>query len=328
MTETSSKIFLESGKRSLQKCHICDNEFNKHELELHFLTSHTDLGENDDYDQQTLEEPGFETNLITNDDSDDKSFDLEYDKNGKYQERNLHRQISNILVNEDNDDKSELQNGLNFESEINLNVANDVLPFPENHLEISEKYQERILYGHNSCTLIKEEDIVHEKKSFECDNCKKVFSRKGSLQNHISCIHGGSKNFQCKICQKVFCTKSAKRTHTKTIHEDEKIHKCDSCHYACNQKGNLSKHIKTVDCQNRKTKICKAQKVLKCESCGKLFSQAEILKRHKHTVHEGHKYYKCELCEKSFSSAPILKRHIHQLHEGHKDYKCELCGKS
>ena len=107
MTETSSKIFLESGKRSLQKCHICDNEFNKHELELHFVTSHTtDIGENDDFDQQTLEEPGFETNLITNDDSDDKKgfqtrsryiscFELEYDKNGKHQERNQHRQISN-----------------------------------------------------------------------------------------------------------------------------------------------------------------------------------------------------------------------------------------
>ena len=78
MTETSSRIFLEiGGKRLLQKCHICDNEFNKHELELHFLASHTDIGENDDYDQQTLEEPGFETNLITNDDSDDKSFALE-----------------------------------------------------------------------------------------------------------------------------------------------------------------------------------------------------------------------------------------------------------
>ena len=31
---------------------------------------------------------------------------------------------------------------------------------------------------------------------------------------------------------------------------------------------------------------------LKCESCGKSFSQAGDLKKHIHTIHEGHKNYK------------------------------------
>ena len=54
----------------------------------------------------------------------------------------------------------------------------------------------------------------------------------------------------------------------------------------------------------------------------------EILKKHIHTVHEGHKDHKCESCGKSFSSRQMLKKHIHAIHEGHKDYKCESCGKS
>ena len=55
---------------------------------------------------------------------------------------------------------------------------------------------------------------------------------------------------------------------------------------------------------------------------------AAYLKRHTHTVHEGHKDYKCESCGKSFSQTSALKNHIYTIHEGHKDNKCESCGKS
>ena len=51
-----------------------------------------------------------------------------------------------------------------------------------------------------------------------------------------------------------------------------------------------------------------------CESCGKSFSEAGSLKKHIHTIHEGHKGYKCESCGKSFSQAGDLKRHIHTIH--------------
>ena len=51
------------------------------------------------------------------------------------------------------------------------------------------------------------------------------------------------------------------------------------------------------------------------------------MKKHFHTVHEGHKDYKCESCDKSFSQVSGLKRHIQTIHETQKDYKCESCGK-
>ena len=57
----------------------------------------------------------------------------------------------------------------------------------------------------------------------------------------------------------------------------------------------------------------------KCESCGKSFSRAYSLKKHIHTVHEGHKDYKCESCDKSFSQASTLKTHIHTVHKGQKN---------
>ena len=48
----------------------------------------------------------------------------------------------------------------------------------------------------------------------------------------------------------------------------------------------------------------------KCESCGKSFCRAYVLKIHIHTIHEGHKDHKCESCVKSFSAAGNLKKHI------------------
>ena len=55
----------------------------------------------------------------------------------------------------------------------------------------------------------------------------------------------------------------------------------------------------------------------KCQACGKLFKEAQCLKRHIYTIHEGHKDYKCESCGKSFSRAYNLKIHIHTVHESH-----------
>ena len=66
----------------------------------------------------------------------------------------------------------------------------------------------------------------------------------------------------------------------------------------------------------------------KCGSCSKSFIQACHLKRHIHTVHEGHKDYHCKSCSKSFSQGGDLKRHNHTVHKGNKDFICEPCGKA
>ena len=53
----------------------------------------------------------------------------------------------------------------------------------------------------------------------------------------------------------------------------------------------------------------------KCESCGKLFSEAGHLKTHIHTIHEGHKDHKCEYFSKSFSQVQYFsKKTYHTMH--------------
>ena len=47
------------------------------------------------------------------------------------------------------------------------------------------------------------------------------------------------------------------------------------------------------------------------------FLNAHSTKIHIHTVHKGHKDRKCDSCGKSYTEARILKKHIHAVHESH-----------
>ena len=54
-----------------------------------------------------------------------------------------------------------------------------------------------------------------------------------------------------------------------------------------------------------------AEFIYKCESCGKSFCDAGILRMHIHTVHDGHKDHKCKSCGKSFTGKPYLRKHTY-----------------
>ena len=57
----------------------------------------------------------------------------------------------------------------------------------------------------------------------------------------------------------------------------------------------------------------------KCNTCSKIFTRQNNLKRHINTIHEGHKDYICGSCDKSFSQAGNLAQHISTFHAVEKD---------
>ena len=80
---------------------------------------------------------------------------------------------------------------------------------------------------------------------------------------------------------------------------------------------------------NFKIKKLGSKKSYKCnkEECGRSFTRENSLKKHIHTVHEGHKDYNCESCGKSFSRSNSLNRHFHTIHKDGKDQRHNSCDK-
>ena len=69
---------------------------------------------------------------------------------------------------------------------------------------------------------------------------------------------------------------------------------------------------------------------LQCETCGKVFTRVDNLRRHQGT-HSKEKEHQCSKCEKSFHRKSDLKRHENQVHErraAQREYKCATCGEA
>ena len=81
----------------------------------------------------------------------------------------------------------------------------------------------------------------------------------------------------------------------------------------------LNIHTKTIH---------RGQRSLKCDYCGKSFTQSGTLKTHIKTLHEGQKNHKCDSCGKSFTQSGNLNKHIKTLHVGQTDHKRGKSGES
>ena len=285
MAETRFKsIDIHEGAKRLQRCHICDNEFNKYELELHFLTFHTDIENDDCDDQTTVDGPGFESDLITNNESDDKKefqnvryfksennlneqniideniLENDIENNAKDQKRNIHGQISSNILVSGYDDRSNFQNLICVESETNSNIQNNFDdPIPINYIEEREKSfaeAQTLMYT-----------VQEGLKNYKCDPCGKLFSCNDDLRTHFDTIHEDKyykceklkrRDLECDICKKVFTTESSLQNHISCIHDESKNFQCKICEKEFATKSSQKIHTKTIHEDGI---------IYKCDSC-------------------------------------------------------------
>ncbi|XDA83932.1 hypothetical protein R6Z07M_013785 [Ovis aries] len=73
-------------------------------------------------------------------------------------------------------------------------------------------------------------------------------------------------------------------------------------------------------------KVHSEKKSLKCNDCGKFFSQSLSLKFHQNS-HAGEKPYECSSCRKAFRQISSLILH-QKNHNGRKNFECDKCGES
>ncbi|GFS80835.1 gastrula zinc finger protein XlCGF57.1 [Trichonephila clavipes] len=93
-----------------------------------------------------------------------------------------------------------------------------------------ENDPEQHMYTHN------------EVKSFQCDVCKKTFSKQNSLTRHML-THYKEKPFQCNVFGKQFFQKGNLKVHMRT-HTGEKPFQCVVCDERFSQKCSLNRHMR------------------------------------------------------------------------------------
>ena len=71
--------------------------------------------------------------------------------------------------------------------------------------------------------LIRHKKEKHSLIKSKCDQCKKTFQNKMTLQNHMDVIHNDLKRFECDICKKRFVVKSHLSKHEREVHLGKKV---------------------------------------------------------------------------------------------------------
>ena len=163
-------------------------------------------------------------------------------------------------------------------------------------------------------------------KTFQCNDCQKIFSRLGTFHSHYNMNHR-EKILQCEKCYETFAYQSFLNNH---------MNKCD---------GFL--RIKEVKPTYKVFIDWDAKKKYQCELCNENFRDIESFHQHFFDNHsnssnkdkiknvkfkeihdnDGAKKYVCLICEKICTTRQNIYQHIYQVHK-EKKHKCESCGKS
>ena len=201
--------------------------------------------------------------------------------------------------------------------------------------------------------------IIENKPIIICSLCKKIFTNKRNLRNHMKVFHcpdDASFNdcfkYKCDVCEKRFYKKDNLESHC-LKHSSLKAFKCPV--EGCDSQFKRLKALKVHQNKQHKTSSSTGDRHL-CSFCGKCFETQSGLKSHvgKHTgvayvkrkhscvicsksfrckadldthsvVHTKEKPFSCHLCHLSFTQRASLKDHLN-VHEN--KYQCSLCQKS
>lgn len=79
-------------------------------------------------------------------------------------------------------------------------------------------------------------------KSFKCEICGKLFTRKNSKTKHVN-INTCEKVFPCKLCERYFMRKGKMNLHTR-LHIVEKPFECNICHKCYSWRDAMNVHRK------------------------------------------------------------------------------------
>ena len=228
----------------------------------------------------------------------ESKIDLQMHTNNEHRKSLLHQCSQHTLensFNEGQDCKHSSSKKPNLQKHINSKPKKLTLcQFQERHKS----------FGAKSSLKIPRVRALKKLGSYLCQDCKKYFVHKSSLQTHIIVVHK-KLTYQCKECKKSFGQKPNLKTHITTVHQKLKLHQCLECSSSFGAKHSLETHIITTH-----LKLTPHQ----CQECKKSFGQKSHLQSHINAVHKKLKKHQCLKCKKSYKKKYALERHIVTTH--------------
>ena len=165
---------------------------------------------------------------------------------------------------------------------------------------------------------------AHNRQTFECFVCNKLFLQKFAFLAHVERYHSDLGNsFPCQHCDKSYTNQKALETHINEYHKNAHL-MCPFCQKTFPQKFSLRRHVLNVHENAGTAEDCKNP--FKCLTCGKSYKSQSGLTIHSKSKHQNTQY-KCDICQKSFSRASNVARHVDTIHNLCKTFPCKWCGK-
>ena len=182
---------------------------------------------------------------------------------------------------------------------------------------------------------------IHQRQTFECFVCNKLFLQKFNFLAHIDRVHPDlGKNFSCQFCDRVYTTKEALNEHIKQSHKSPMLI-CPMCQKTVATADSLKRHVqhcclnpeyqKPVASVSSKSNAKNSNEITdvhpyQCMTCHKSYKSQSGLAFHNKTNHQDTEH-RCHLCGKSFSRPSNVQRHIETIHTKTKTFPCKWCGK-
>lgn len=158
----------------------------------------------------------------------------------------------------------------------------------------------------------------HDKGSYACEECGKVFKTETYKELHVDRVHKKLGKVYCPKCDVRLMSYQQKLKHLVEVHGEEPLQlKCTACDKVFQSRRYLTLHLRKYHIKDYRHE---------CQYCGQKFFTGSALRSHLPT-HTGERNYKCKVCDKSYPRLKTLKEHT-RIHTNDRRYRCDICGQA